>query len=704
LVEGLAKLGVNCHAGEPAIDDEAIVVLLPNELALLEKTVESVNQNQRLVPVVVGTVSPETVPAALAELNWLSWRGSDAISFMSRLVELCVGTVDEHRAFDLLQARAEGWQVGGRSASDLPTSRKALRESRVIAQGVTAPLPELIRDYLRAVAKATRRALLWRVMRLLAIAGLVVLLVMASVNVVKLLRNASQRQALAPVVMNDVGISAFPAGTAVQISAYGYLTEEAGREVDDHTRGVLVELLSQHWPMARFQMSPTGKMVNAVVLDNDGGMLWADGGGDVWLVDGSTMAASLLDHFSESPLYKIAASADWDLIGALDSSGALIVRDKGVITREDAAGATRVAVAVQQVVAWSEDTLWVHTPEPTGLVMTKPGLVLAVEPVGGRLYALVSTEGALELLDCLSGETLAVIAQSLTEPPSRAAISPEGHVAYESADGQLWAWLGDTLLPTGLQPIDYTTALALTANDELLYSTSSQGTQFYDLKRELRLFSVCGSTASNSFSISPLGNLVVCSLGADKQVWSLDEARPVGLGAPRPPTEQVQARSADGRSVARLGEEGLLEITVSESTEIFDSSGMGSGVALPGTQRIAGKVRALAFGPNDQFALGTADGSVLIYDVRPGPTLQLARRWVAPDGTPATSISISERHFEVTTSTATWVAATCPGCSSSFQALLSEVQTRALACYPPLMLDTVPLSVMAVLGFEVCEV
>lgn len=701
LVSGLRARGLDAHRGDIGPGDEVVVVVLPSRWDSLNALLAEVQPDQRLVPVATESVDSATVPAALAQLNWLPWHVNDPDASLDRLAKTCRSTIDEHRTMEMLRARAEGWIFGGRNAADLPTNRRDVAAALSVARTSLVSVPNTVEDYLAAATAAGRKALRNRVLRSCGWGALAVLVAIATVNVVDHVRNARARQQLSYVAMTDSGLSMFPAGNAVQVAAYGYLTEQVGGEVDAQTRESLVELLSQRWPTTRYSTSPTGMHVNAVALSDDVRLLWADGGGDVWTVDGTSLEAVRLAHFSDLPLYHVAADRDWSTIAAVDSAGTLVVRTQDGLTRTDTPGALGVAVEGPLVVAWSQDSIWVAGAAP---LQRSVGRVATAGAVDGHILALVSSGGTLELVDCLSGEVVDVVATDLPGPVSKAAISPLGHVVYEGTDGQLWAWSGSgtQARPTGLQLDGHALALALTSRDEVLYSTFSQGTQFYDLADEQRLFDVCGTGTANSFVVSPFESLVACRLGADNQVWSLEDARPAGPGSAAAARPQVRARSADGRTVASLDENGLLDLTVDGHSVRLDPNGTNA-TTLLGAQHLGGRATTVALGPDHQLALGAANGSVVVYDVAPGPVLGASQRWVAPDRAPVTSVELSAGRLIVVTTTATWNADLCVGCSKSFGTLLAEVQRRALPCYPQYILENVPMRVMDELGLRICR-
>lgn len=705
IASGLYSRGLDVGVGDPGFAQQTVVVLLPNVSDRLQRVTDVARSGKRVVPVAVGAVDPESVPEDVSRLNWLSWRNDDPASSLDQLAGLCTGSVEEYRALEVLQARAEGWQAGGQRADDLPTSRKDLKKA-VATVDQCDDVPQTVSEYVSAMFLATRKANRRRVRTVLMAAVVTVLFVFASINVAQHIQNANQRKALSYIAMSDSSMAPFAPGNAVQVVAYGYLTAKTGSTVDDHTKEQLVELLSQRWPSSRYFNTSTNKAVNGSVLADDGRLLWADGGGDVWIADSKTadsktLASSVFAHFSDNPLYFIGANDDWSIVAVIDSQNTLIASRDSQIVRDDVPGATNVAVTESTVYAWSPDTVWILDAGTGHVVASHPGAVSTVGEVDGRIVAFVQDEAEFTLVDCRTGDIVDTVSNALGDGEvNNAAMNASGHVVFEGADGQLWAWTDIGLFPTGLGLIGRTTALALTSRDEVLYSTISQGNQFYDLANSQRNLPVCGMLSTTSFVLAPSEGEVICVYGGgDHQVWSLDEARPVAVVDNSTEQPKTSDRSSDGRLATSLDENGVLGLVADGQSADVDLRGS----AMLGAQRLGGKPTTVAISPSRQVVAGAVDGSVVIYDVLDGPSLRAARTWTSPDRSPIVAIAFSGGNIQVSTLTATWTVPGCVGCSTNFPTLLSEVQRRALPCYPSYILTNVPADAMDALGFKVCE-
>ncbi|MDR1512169.1 MAG: hypothetical protein LBS56_01605 [Propionibacteriaceae bacterium] len=654
------------------------------------------------MPIALGPVDAETVPEALAELNWIPWNEQEPADPLDRVAAVCSTSIESFQAAELLRARAEGWIAGGRQTNDLPDTKREL-SGLLAAAALGIRVDADTAAFLAAATRATRRATAKAALRGLSWAVFAVALVVAGTRVAEVARNASEREALDELVLAGSNYP-FAAGHAVQVAAFAHLTQQAGQPVSTRTRDNLIQLLSDRWPIDRTtgMDGPDGWVaVNAVVLDDDGGMVWAAGSGDLWQVDARTQDPRLLGHVSEAPLYDAAASADRSRFAALDAAGRLLVWEGGSVAGFDVPGAEQAEIsdAGDTAVAWSSTALFVaDLASPNTPVETlEVGEVLAVARVDGRLVAAAHADGMLTLIDCRSGETLNQL-PSLPDPPDGVAISTKGHMVIEHG-GELSFFDGQDLAPTGIRPGGLLTALALTARDEVIWASYADGTRMYDLRNQQRLFDPCGRLVATRLTLSAGEALLACAQSADIQVWPLDDARPAG--PPGASADTASSAQAGDRQVAII--DGLVSLANPSGTYLFDPTGRSSRddvVRLSPAYRFAAVPTVVALDRN-QLALGASDGTVLILDVDDamfGP----ARRWRSPDGSPVKSLAFAADDLTVSTATSSWAVARCVGCGLRVDAALDEVRSRALPCYPEAITQSVSRRVMGELGLRVC--
>jgi hypothetical protein len=101
--------------------DTFVFVLSPDSIASEvcgREMALAAEHNKRMVPIVGRDVSPETVPEALAKLNWIFFRETDDFE---KAIDILIGALDTDldwvHAHTRLLTRAIEWQSKGKNTS-----------------------------------------------------------------------------------------------------------------------------------------------------------------------------------------------------------------------------------------------------------------------------------------------------------------------------------------------------------------------------------------------------------------------------------------------------------------------------------------------------------------------------------------------------------------------------------------------------------
>jgi WD40 repeat protein len=179
-----------------AIDqsDAVVFILTPHFIASEECAREvrhAAAQNKRLIPITAVTVQPQTVPPALAELQWVSFCDgasfADSFQVLTRALDTDLDWLTEHTRYHL---RAMEWQGRERSAALVLRGKALAQAESWLAEGESKdPKPSLLQSQFIAAGRQAAN----RFQRLVAAAlgtGLVIAIVLAVFAVLQ--RNAAQ--------------------------------------------------------------------------------------------------------------------------------------------------------------------------------------------------------------------------------------------------------------------------------------------------------------------------------------------------------------------------------------------------------------------------------------------------------------------------------------------------------------------------------
>src|SRR5688500_9334085 len=133
-----------------AIDSsDVIVCVLSPDFAGSDECAKEIkraaDQNKRLVPVVARAVEPRTVPATLAELQWISFsdaRFETAFATLTTAIDTDLDWVVQHTHYHV---RAAEWDAKGRPASLVLRSKELKHAESWLASGASKdPKPSLL--------------------------------------------------------------------------------------------------------------------------------------------------------------------------------------------------------------------------------------------------------------------------------------------------------------------------------------------------------------------------------------------------------------------------------------------------------------------------------------------------------------------------------------------------------------------------------
>lgn len=705
----LQREGAVVRLGGWSTDDDAIVVVLSSHLLASGTLVPGPEDAPaaRLVPVARGPVDASAVPAALAALNWILWREDAPQDACAAVASACTTDLGAYRSTQAILARAEGWNLGGRQATDLISDRGQLASAEAALGGAGDTSAAILTDYLHESVIQTRRTT-WRGIRRLVTRGVLALaLVFAGSVVFRQVTYMNERRGLELVASADDATSFYPAANAVKVAGLGALMTEHGDPVPESTMDTLVLMLSEPWPEVGSWASQDGTAINDMLVLNDGSVLFLDGNGALWRSDVqvsppermASLVTGVGDFLAASSSGEVVAGATFDEVVVLRPDGR---RDEFRVTEQilglelDSAGTTLV-VEVEGGVRLIDLTS--ERPRTGELIPD----VLATATVDGHPLGLRRSADSLQLVRLTDG-TIQGLYRDPTGPLSMAAIGPSGRIVVQGADGQLHtAVLGQDLLATGLRVPDQLASLAVTESDEVLYTPMGWNTHIVDLARGIPLADTCRESTARALSTSPDGRWVVCGYGAGYALWDLDDLRPLAVKVEASPALQA----AGEQFVARITDGGLLEVSAAKGQQLWDLTGTAArqtGAANPVVPRVlqmSGELTTLA-AVGGSLAVGSSSGQVLVADVGDDGFVRAATRWEAPDRAAVRSITVEGSTATVTTVTATWQVSVCPGCSTSFPRIVEHLQTRWMACYVPSLTTAVPQRILDRLSIQLC--
>lgn len=705
----LQRSGATVRYGQWDREDAAIVVVLSAALLASDLSLpEPVKiPDARLVPVTADPVDAGAVPAALAALNWIPWHPENPAQSLNAVVLACTTDLASYRVAQALLARAEGWEIAGRRSSDLIVGSQGLRESAAAVQRIGVAPASILTEFLTASRVETRKQARRNIGRSVLWSALAIGLAAGGTVVADQISYMKDRSKLELVASTDTSAQ-FPAVNAVKIAGLIVVMAEHGDMPSDPVVDRLTMMLSEPWPHARYSDSPNGKAVNDTVVGDDGSVLWIDGGGELWHTDLTGERVAKLGSLLDAPGYYLAADSAADVVAAADLHTLAILRS-GIRTElniaEEIGGLAIDPQGTQLVVAVPDGVrlldLTVRQP-PQGEVLTG---IMTTAFDDGDVLGLRRSDDSLQLVSLPDGAVRRSYSDP-TGPLSSVAIGPAGRIVVQGDDGQLWATsTGDDLTPTGIRVPDLLASMVITPGNELLYSPVGWNTHVFDLVTGRPLADTCREATARDLAISPNGRWLICGYVSDFALWNLDEIRPAQSSA----NPEPQRSDSEGELSARISTEGSLAVTLHGEQRLWDLTGSGarSGTAtdvVPPALQLLGKLTAVSvIASSDVLAIGSSSGEVVVVDVHQDGNLRPTTRWASPDGSPISSISLTDGRATISTTTATWRIPACTECSVNLAKLVSTVRARQLACYPEDISKMIPERILSELGVNLCE-
>jgi len=238
----------------------------------------------------------------------------------------------------------------------------------------------------------------------------------------------------------------------------------------------------------------------------------------------------------------------------------------------------------------------------------------------GQLFAVSGNNGAVAIFDTNTGKLhggLISLPGIGTTPNSvwRIAFSPDGHtIALASNDLQLWdADKGELIrsIRVGVTPATLVSALAFSHDGHRLATGRGDGVvQLWDADAGSQLGpSLTGHTAAvYGIAFSPADRqIATASQDQTLRLWNATVGEPMSAAAP---VGMVVAFSPDGHQVAASGDSIVARWDVS------------TGEALPALTPGGAGAKSLAFVANDRIITAAADGTVEVWNVASGRSLQ----------------------------------------------------------------------------------
>jgi hypothetical protein len=174
------------HGAIAAADGYLVVVSpdLARSSVCAEELEEAVPGGKRIVPVLIRSTDPETVPDALARLNWIDATDGDLDGATERIVRALDTDLEHVKAHTRLLVRATEWQAAGEHRSALLRGRELAEAEHLTAAAEREPRPtQLQTRFVLASRKATGRR--QRVIVAATSVALVVAVVLGSVALIQ---------------------------------------------------------------------------------------------------------------------------------------------------------------------------------------------------------------------------------------------------------------------------------------------------------------------------------------------------------------------------------------------------------------------------------------------------------------------------------------------------------------------------------------
>ncbi|KQO06511.1 hypothetical protein ASF06_15760 [Agreia sp. Leaf244] len=704
IIHGLDHLGVDASGPVPTADRHVRAVVILLSARALEDTVwlrrVELLRHERLVPVLVGQVSDDDVPAYIRELNWIIHSQGDT-AFLARLF---VGINTEASRFrDARDTRAlsERWHGSGRSPDLLIDNLGEVNRRADLTRGATTTV-EGVDQFLAASrqhAERLRRRRIWRASYRSGIALAAVAALVFTISVVQNgLRTSNNAVSFA---FGDAAGSGRPDLAAIK--AGGSLVDADEYPGSDGRLRIAVDALSRHWP-AGFLRAEGETMVE--------GKLLADGSAAALTIDGS------LWHWDEGleSRTRTSTGAPEILAGDISAAGDLVLATDGVSLTVATSGgdATRVAGidSVQQLrLAPANDRALVESAggiysiddisseSPTAVSLGAWDSVLdIVQTEDGSAVALAERDGSFSLV---SDDGSVVPAGPAPSGATAGSVSSDGHSFIVVADGSIWYSTDGSMVSSGIVVSGAVVALQLVDDGVVLISDRTRGTWAGDVGLGLDLGAICQTLPRTaSFASTPAGNQILCLQGTAASVDSLDDIRP-GATAEQPGAAVTSVTSS--ASTARVGEvslvDGFIRLDRADGTSfaldaagfslepgftrpdwIDDVSFFGTG-ALIQAESVPTSVALTPDGST--FAVGFVDGRVIEVDLSQAYTMATVGSWQLPDHAAVVRMEWSEDLATISATTdkgTTWHRQSCSGCWGS-STLTQHIADRVWFCY-----------------------
>lgn len=624
-----------------AIDhaDAVVFVLSTHSLASAVCRLEldhAVAQHKRLIPVVAGELGDNTVPDALAELNWIFARdGVDdidgAVNALVRALETDIELVRTHTR---VLTRARAWELSGRRTSPLLRGEELRQAEAWVARAAAGARP--YPTELQAAFVAASRRTAGRRQRALLGGSLAVTAISVALAAFALISRSQAIQQRNLAVSNE-------------------LTADSSRQLaDDPQLSILLAreaLYRSPTPAARLALvtaldaSPVQAILHSsgpkfgVAYSRSGTLLAVAGQSgmlDLWQPRSHRLLRSI--RASSRALGSLAMSANGTEVatGGVDgfvriwntTSGRLVRVLSGHRGSVDALGFSQDGRYLISGAADSTARVWDLTSGRTIHVIEGfKGSVRGVAIGPGNRFVVTADGlgGTTALWDTSSWRVIRSYRPPLhSQIPVDLALSPNGRlVATAGNDGniRLWDFVANTKPRVLSGHINAVAGVAFSPNGKLLASGGFDDTgRLWNVAtgKQLRVYTGHrGIVYSVAFSPDGL-TLATAADDGTTRLWAVTSETRAVRRVLRPRKLGIAALAAiavspDSKDVVAAGPDGVVHAWVATTgREVWAAHAVGFGDTL----------RSLAFSPDGRFVLGGGEGGVVLLDARDGKVVR----------------------------------------------------------------------------------
>jgi hypothetical protein len=650
----------------------------------------------RLIPVRLGRISADAVPAPLRDLNWIDLVAGNPASLFGPVFAGLMTDPARHRLSRQLLHEAETWDRAKRPKKLLIDDRRRAQQMRDLLADLgadpTATPNELTVEFVERSAQVSlrsyRKRRRWRILVAL---GAAVAAIFAAAYVPKIRAETRVNHAAIVTTGDDAILNAMPEWSAANAAT---LLLEGTTAQQELGRSTLLQALQRPWAIGVVDFIESVRAMTPFDHGSLTALVAQTPRGSAFAVIDARRSAILWSVELPGTYVRVDVAPDGltAVVAGLGlASVDLIKHSVRVLTHSGRFRAVRLGTGGHIALASEDGRLAVTSlVDPSVRVVGQFASELDLEPrVAGSFSALVATrEHRFAIVSIPSG---AVIAQSHTTGPSiTGALAPSGSQAIIAGDdGGLWRFgAGQPDEPTGIAVPSQLNDMQWTSDERLVLASESERGQVVYLPRGEPLGQVCWDV-SRLISVQVEGDAeTVSCVGAGlRSLWRLPRApsaHPVpGESSTRDadgPAASIETRDAD----VRISWHGEPE---TRSTGWFSPS--------------ASNVSAVAFSPDgSEIVVGAQGGHVTLLALT-DQDVRLVSQWRTPDLSSITAVGWSRGPVATSASGQTWRVPTCAGCQTD-SGLLRAARKRFSGCFTNRQLAWIDDPARKALGLRLC--